>query len=197
MGFKYFKDPHHFSYYIDDLYECNLCKEIQQGYEGIFYGPEKIEFICETCLIQGRLAEIECSTNLGNSKELRKQLRKKYPNILDVDLDEMISQKNFELEQCTPAPVIMYEFDWPCHCADYCCYVKEIGQSDLHDLAEDGDGRKFFFQHLLNPHLVCEEFWDCIRKDSPKDCADSWDKGYYLFQCLSCQHHLIYWNAEF
>lgn len=61
--FRYFHDPHNFSTYTLEPQQCEICGEHRPGYGGSFYGPEDLDFVCEDCLANGKLAERNFTTN--------------------------------------------------------------------------------------------------------------------------------------
>lgn len=188
VSFKYFLHPHNFSTYTSELCVCDLCGEKQTGYKGPFYGLKQIEFVCEDCLVSGKLAEIDTYTNQGNIGALRKQLREMNLEYPKIDLEKIVRDRDAELLHRTPHVTTWQDFFWPAHCGDYCCFIKEAGKPDLilivpdgnyHSLFNDLDDKGFRF------------FWEVIRPDSPKDNSIAYSIGVYLFQCLHCKQFVV------
>ena len=74
--FRYFKDPHHFSSYNVAGEMCPFCGLTRAGYSGGFYGEsdqDDLEFICEVCLLAGKLTEK--GLLLNEAVELRPDIR--------------------------------------------------------------------------------------------------------------------------
>ena len=188
VSYKYFLQPHNFSTYTGEPHLCDLCGTEQAGYKGPFYGLKQIEFVCEDCLVDGRLAEFNAFTNEGNIGELRKQIKEIHPEFSETDLEEIVKDRDFELLHRTPHVVSWQDFFWPVHCGDYCCFLKEAGKLDLIPIAPDGK------YHLLFNDIDDEGFryfWEGIRQDSPKDNSTAYSIGVYLFQCLHCQKYIV------
>jgi len=64
MKFKYFRDPDNFSFKVDEPSECSLCGKVGLWFDGGgFSGVDDIECVCDSCLVDGRLQELEIETN--------------------------------------------------------------------------------------------------------------------------------------
>jgi uncharacterized protein len=193
--FKYFLRPHHFSTYSNTPQKCYFCGHLTAGYKGPFYGAQEIEFICEPCLLQGRLAEAGASTNDGIITALIQQLAQQHPELSDLERETIAQARNDELSHTTPAPETWQYFVWPAHCGDYCRYLKEAGKPDLIAAAPNSDPRLLFeasneFNEKFN------EWWEGVRPDSPQDNSIAYSMGVYLFQCLHCQKYIILWDQD-
>jgi uncharacterized protein CbrC (UPF0167 family) len=194
VSYRYFRFPHDFSTYIREPKKCDLCGETKAGFGGPFYGLKKIEFVCEKCLNEGRLTEVDGFTNDGNVGEISRQLKEIFPNLSDLERGEMVEARNDELIHRTPHLVTWQDFLWPAHCGDFCCFIKEAGKPDLLLIAPeekvhslfDGDGDEKSFNFI----------WECIRPDSPSDNSIAYSVGVYLFQCLQCQKYFIVYDAN-
>lgn len=198
MEFRYFRYPHRFSTYRSAPETCAVCGQKQPGYAGPFYGLEEIDFVCETCLAAGRLAEKGAFTNDGDDTTLRSQIAHRHPEMSAEALEAEVDRRTAELEQRTPHMVTWQDFSWPAHCGDYCCFVKEAGKDDLNTLAADGNGLAFFESHLYRTYLGddMEDVWKGIRPESPQDNAFSFPIGVYLFQCLQCREYVLLWDMD-
>ena len=198
-GFRYFRYPHRFSTYTDEEQHCDLCQQVRPGYRRPFYGRQRLEFVCEECLKGGALAGIKTRTNEGDVASLREQLEGMHPDFTQEQVRDMVQQRTAELEHRTPHLVTWQSFRWPAHCGDYCCFVKEAGKADLNELAPDGDGQRFFGEHLRERDKSITnvpDVWTAIRPGSPKDNATAYSVGVYLFQCLDCQEYVILWDCD-
>ncbi len=188
--FRYFHDPHHFSSYSAAGEVCPFCGLKRPGYGGGFYGEAEYDFICEVCLLDGRLTENDLTTNEG--EDLR--LRQERPELSEAEMVTLTQERTTELEQRTPAIMAWQGIIWPAHCGDFCCFIKEAGQIDMHRLAPDGDGRAFFEAHLDEPGR--DDIWETVRPDAPEDNSVGYSVGVYLFQCLECGEYLISWDCD-
>ncbi|MBK9007175.1 MAG: CbrC family protein [Anaerolineae bacterium] len=198
--FRYHHSPHDFSCYSKELRTCDLCGNLSSGYQGgVFYGDIDIEFVCETCLINGKLAEKQVFTNSGNLHELKIQIREKQPNLSILEVERLAQAKDDELIHRTPTVITWQDFHWPIHCADYCCFIKEAGKPDILEIAPKGRTHLLFHPRDERFSSDDEEFWqwfDNIRPDSPDDKSVSYSIGVYLFQCLNCQEYLALWDCD-
>jgi uncharacterized protein CbrC (UPF0167 family) len=199
MSFRHFQYPHRFSTYTDEEQHCDLCNQVRPGYRGPFYGRQRIEFVCEECLVRGKLATVGATTNEGAVASLREQLENMHPNFDEERIQEQVQRRTTELEHRTPHLVTWQDLSWPAHCGDYCRFVKEVGKPDLNGLAPDGNGQRFFGEHLCahDKNITnIPDVWRAIRPDSPKDNSTAYSVGVYLFQCLRCQEYVILWDCN-
>jgi uncharacterized protein CbrC (UPF0167 family) len=200
MNYRHFQYPHKFSTYTSEEHHCALCKQIRLGcYVRPFYGRQQIEFVCEACLMSGKLAEVGSTTNEADVGALHKQLEDMHPDLDAEQIQELVQQRTVEIECKTPHLVTWQHFRWPAHCGDYCCFIKEVGKPDLNKLASDGNGQGFFGEHLHGRDMSitnAPDVWESIRPDSPKDNAVAYSVGVYLFQCLHCHEYVILWDCD-
>jgi uncharacterized protein CbrC (UPF0167 family) len=199
MDYRYFQDPHSFSTYTDEKQLCVLCNQEGPGYKGPFYGRQRIAFVCEDCLLAGKRATVEGFTNTWAAATLREQLEILRPELDETEVKRLVEERSAELKHRTPHLVTWQDFTWPVHCGDYCRFIKELGKPDLNELAPDGDGQEFFRQHLPEDQRAVTDVpsvWDAIRPDSPNDNATPYSVGVYLFQCLECKEHMIFWDCD-
>jgi len=187
---RYFRDPHHFSSYSEAGEECPFCGLERAGYGGVFFGESDCDFVCEVCLLDGKLSENDLTTNEGCDLDL---LRER-PDLTALEAVALTRERTTELEQRTPAVMAWQPLLWPAHCGDFCCFIKEAGQLDMNRLAPDGNGRAFFESHLDEPGRA--DIWDTIRHDAPEDNSVGCSVGVYLFQCLECGEYLILWDCD-
>lgn len=191
--FRYFLDPHHFSSYREPGEVCPFCGLARPGYCGGFYGEaDTYEFICEVCLLGGKLSEKGLTLNEGAG--IRSGLRRKHSELTELEVDALAQERTMELEQRTPAVMSWQHLIWPDHCGDFCCYIKEAGQLDMQRLAQEGDGRAFFEAHLDEPGR--SDIWETVRPDLPEDNSIGYSVGVYLFQCCHCGEYIILWDCD-
>ena len=191
--FRYHRDPHNFSTYSPEPQTCTLCGNNTSGYEGPFHSLKEIDFVCEECLVNGKLAEHDATTNEGDLRTLRKEIRIKNPDVSDLEIERLVQIADDELSYRTPRVVTWQDFFWPVHCADYCCFVKEAGKSDILKIAPEDQ------IHLLFDDSDDESFrvwFEAIRPGSPKNNSIAHSIGVYLFQCLHCQKYKVLWDAD-
>jgi hypothetical protein len=176
--FRYFAQPHDVtaSTWKETPAPCDLCGEGRPGYDGPYYGEDdSVEFVCEECLIAGRLAERDLSTNEGEHGPP--------------------ADRRAELEQRTPHLVTWQDFFWPVHCGDYCRFVRNVGERELVELSPDGDAVAYANEHLSDDLKEFPLDADSLPPRAPT-AEDWWDVGLYLFECLECGRHVVHWDAS-
>src|SRR5689334_1845962 len=119
--FRYFADPHGASGYEEQPQPCDICGAVRSGYHGGFYRrSSEIHFVCEACLVSGRLADYGLQINVANSAKLTEQLRRLRPDLNDTAILAVAQERTAQVERRTPSPSTWQDFDWPAHCGDYC-----------------------------------------------------------------------------
>lgn len=196
--YRYFSTPHEFSTWTPQPHRCDLCGRERPGYEGPFHGAGDVNFVCEECMMAGRLKDVNCTTNDPDANALRQQLQAPGTELGDKKIEETIRERTDALVYATPHLVTWQDFFWPAHCGDYCRFLKEVGQPELNELAPDGDGLTFFRTHADNiqDEAHAREVWEDIREDSPTNGENAYPMGVFLFQCLGCGEHVIHWDME-
>ena len=188
--FRYFRDPHHFSSYSETGEACPFCELVRPGYGGGL--PEAAKyldhaeyhgFVCEVCLGNGKL--VENGLLLQEGEEIRLDIRLRHPGLSGAEVEVLAQQRTTGLQQCTPRIKGWWPFEWLSHCGDFCRFIKESGQLDMHRLAPDGDG------HAFLESLLDDDIWDMIRPDAPEDSLVEHHVGLYLFQCLECGKYRV------
>ena len=200
MRYRYFYKPHAFSTYTTEKSPCSLCGETHAGYKGPFYGEAHVGFVCEECLAAGKLRDLGASANEGDVGSLREQLRSSVSRLQRNPNSGFWSgsaQQNWSTGPLTLLPgrisrgrpivetIAASSRKWACRTYD--------------TLASDGDGRRFFEDHLHGDHrrgTDLDNWWQGIRPDSPEDNAVAYNVGVYLFQCTVCPRYVIMWDAS-
>ncbi len=194
MEYRYFAQPHKFSTFSTAPRECEVCGEELPGYRGPFRGEEDVDFVCEECLQEGGLADMDVIANPADMEALRLQLQGQHPEASPERLAQMVEKRYSEVAERTPPACMWSFFLWPAHCGDFARLVKEIGQADVAELAGEGVVPEQWLQeHRLNPEQGKDthELWQALRPDSPGDNQQSFDTTALLFQCLGCGTHLV------
>lgn len=214
-SYRYFAAPHQFSTYTPDAQQCGLCGNVRPGYSQPFRGGwvdsgpyryrhargyrlETIPFVCEECMLAGRLREIRSTTNTGNNAALLSQLEALQPRLSYRERVARAGTRTGELVYATPTLLTYETFAWPVHCGDYCRFLKMVGQPDLDDLAQDGDGQAFFEAHAasIQDSTQAREVWAKIRQDRPQHALPDSSVDVCLFQCLTCGEYIIHWDQD-
>jgi len=213
MNFKYIKNPHNSVAinYSEKPQKCDICQKYSTGYEGPYYGYEDINFICEDCLLNGKLKEKDIEANLGHRFILKRQLKKLYPDKDEQDIETLVNQRTEEINYRTPPLTTFQEFTWPVHCGDYCCFIMEAGKSELNELSSSGNGKDFLkslpewenygediqlsdsqreYKEIDDiDWLDIDSLWNYLPLHSPKNESDP-VSPLFLFQCLVCKKYV-------
>jgi uncharacterized protein CbrC (UPF0167 family) len=196
--YRYFRDPHAFSTFREEPQRCGICTRSRPGYDGPFFGAKDLSFVCEECLHDGRLRELDCSTSEGDIIELRGNLALANPGIATDRLATLVADRTDELIYRTPHITTWQDLIWPVHCSDYCRYEKEAGRADFQSLAGAADPKQFFIQHLApaDRGTDLDDLWQSIREDSPVDNSIAYNTTVYLFSCLICAAAVVMWDCD-
>jgi uncharacterized protein CbrC (UPF0167 family) len=124
--FRYFADPRAplVSSWRDDARACGLCGRSGPGYEGPFLGESDCAFVCEPCLVTGKLAHYGLRANEGAPAALRRQL----VHLPEVVRERLVRGRTEELEHRTPRLVTRQRLTWPSCCGDYLRFEGEVGR---------------------------------------------------------------------
>jgi uncharacterized protein CbrC (UPF0167 family) len=158
-----------------------------------------VRFVCDACLVGGKLVERGTWVNLANGALLRAELTKRHPEWSDNDIERLARERTVEVEQRTPAPLTWQDFFWPAHCGDYCRYEREVGKPDLAALASDRDIPDFIEECLQEDDRAmtnARELWEDLRPESPEGIKPAYSIGVYLFQCLACDRFILLWDCD-
>jgi hypothetical protein len=163
--------------------------------------------MCEKCLTNGVLKKLNCSTNIGNPKFLQQQIRILNRELSDEQIEKTANEKTNEIEYKTPKIDSFQEITWPIHCADYCCFIGNVGKEELNNLSPDGNGRKFLDSVMFESSHIYEkvtyepiteysgysydlnDIWSYLPEHSPRKLQDP-VSCLFLFQCLTCGKYL-------
>lgn len=116
IEFRYFRDPLNFAYRTDEAKACSICGEVGVWLDaGGFYGSNEIECICDRCLAEGKLAELDIETNEGTEGTQEQQ--------------DIIAFR-------TPALPTWQDRWWPYMDGDYCVFEKIASKPDFENKEE-------------------------------------------------------------
>ncbi len=203
--YRYFRDPHHFSSYQAAPERCDICGKSRAGYGGVYYGEnEDVEFVCEECIIAGRLVEKEQFTNTGNVDLVGEQLLKLNPEWSAEQIASAADERLLELQTRTPGIITWQDTDFPVHCGDFCCFLKYAGRPDYKAISSLRDGYDAWFASMDFPNYKpssidqqAKYLWEkCLRDDTPKDGETACSAEFYLFQCLACGTYITEWDQD-
>lgn len=170
---------------------CDICSRTGPGYAGPYYGPDGYEFVCEACLIEGRLAARGVSTNEGDARALDKQLG----GLPEAERIRLVRARHEELTHRTPRLVTWQDFFWPACCGDYARFEGEVGRAELDQLAPDGDGWRWLKEQVIEPPLPNGFEADELPPFASRP-GEQWTLAAYHFRCLLCGRDLFYWDCK-
>ncbi len=203
MTFKYFDRPEIFTGLRDKKTICDICrqKKLCFGAE-VFLGAEEISSICPECLASGQLNDRDIFTCDGDSAELKRQLKKINPSLIDLEIDELARNKTKELEKTTPALVTWQDLSWPCADGDYCKFIG-YGSLPLYNLlATETTGEELFkdsFYYTLKDDSDIDYLWqEVLPKVEVKDFNDSNQLStvFYVFKSLNSDKIITLWDCN-
>ncbi|HET8538462.1 MAG TPA: CbrC family protein [Anaeromyxobacter sp.] len=190
--YRYFRNPRAevVSTWQDEPAACDLCGEEGPGYAGPYRGEGDADFVCEPCLLAGKLGDADLSTNEGDVGTLREQLA----HLAVPERDRLVRERTDELSHRTPGLVTWQELFWPACCGDYARFEGEVGREELDGLAGGGDGWRWFVEHVREP--LPDGFGP---EDLPPHASrpgKQWSLVVYHFRCTSCGKSLLHWDCD-
>src|SRR5262245_5590708 len=115
--YRYFADPRApvATTWRPEARQCELCDRLLPGYAGPFYGERDCDFVCEECLLEGKLESAQLFTNDPDVASLREQLG----HVEEPEQSRMVAERTGELQFRTPPLVRWQDWAWPACCGDY------------------------------------------------------------------------------
>jgi uncharacterized protein CbrC (UPF0167 family) len=160
MEYKYFRDPDNFAYKIDKAANCSVCGKVGIWFDaGGFYGINEIECICDSCLSEGTLRELEIETNEASDGT-------------DEEKDEIIYR--------TPALPTWQDRIWPFVNGQYCVFERIASKADF----ENEEDFKSSFLDRDRENADLEWLWSILPEKRIANYKDgNFDVSVYLFTC--------------
>jgi uncharacterized protein CbrC (UPF0167 family) len=172
IEFRYFRDPQNFAFRTDEEKICPICGEKETWLDGGgFYGANDIECICDTCLSEGKLKELEFETNEA--------------------FEGTVEQKE-EIVFRTPALPTWQDRCWPFRDGDYCVFEKIASKVDF--TSKEEFVGSFTKEDQENSDL--SDIWDNYLADNPITSIQdgNYDISIYLFTRNGKKH--CTWDAS-
>lgn len=148
---------------------CDCCgKGTRICYSGPFYAIDDIENLCPECIASGEAA-----------KKFNGSFQDDY-SVDDVSdkgrLDELIYR--------TAGYHGWQQEYWRAHCDDYCAFIGYVGAKELRGMG-------------IMEEVLADEMWDDQQKEMIQKylCNHGSAQG-YLFRCLHCNRHLIWFDVD-
>lgn len=169
MYFKYHPDPLKTGmFHNDKSITCSCCgRDTDVYYTGPFYSVSEVNYLCPDCISSGAAAE---------------KFDGEFQDSMSVD-EVSDEDKLDELVHRTPGYCGWQQEYWLACCDDYCAF---LGYYDCKALEAQG---------------IAEEIKQTYRRDicglDPEDAEEylSHNEG-YLFRCLNCGKHYIYFDFD-
>lgn len=153
----------------DTPLHCDCCgEETHIYYESPFYAVDNVKCLCPACIASGAAAE---------------KFNGSFQDDCSVDavsdpakLDELIRR--------TPGYGGWQQEHWRAHCDDYCAFRGYVGSKELRELG-------------LMDEVLDDPTWDSWQRDIiQSDLENSGSPQGYLFQCLYCGKHLLWFDFD-
>ena len=191
-AYRYFAHPRApvVTMWRPDPGRCELCERLLPGYEGSFYGERDCDFVCEECLLAGKLEAAGLSTNDPDLAALRDQLRE----VEEPERSRLIEERTGELKFRTPSLVTWQQLAWPACCGDFLRFEGEIGREEMDALAEGGSGWQWFLDHVRDE--LPKEFEASDLAPRASNATEQWSLVAYHFRCLHCRRSAVLWDCD-
>lgn len=199
MTFKYFDNA--------DLYVglnpvkiiCDTCGQLKLCFDAEgFFGEEQLTSICQDCLANGKLNDLDIFTCEGDIDNLIVQLKQIHKDLSEVEIREIALEKTNELEKTTPQLVTWQDWNWPCSDGDYCKFIG-FGSKPLYEfLAKDELVEDFFENSFYESSSYDPSLWDEVPDKEINDHQDSSQYGtlFYIFKSLNCDKYFTIQDSE-
>jgi len=164
MKFRYFRDPDNFAFKIEEEQQCSVCKDVGRWFDaGGFFGVNEIDCICDNCLSEEKLEELEIETN---------------------EAFEGTDEEKREIIYKTPALPTWQGNRWPYVVGGYCVFERIASK-------EDFDGKDDFvgsFSNSDTKNSDMEWLWDSLPVKIIKNVNEGADISVYLFSRNGKKH---------
>ncbi len=189
-SYRYFRDPRApaVTTWKDEPAESGLCGRTGPGYSGPYSGEAECVFLCEPCLVAGKLGHYGLTTNAGDVAALRNQLR----HLPEIVRERLVRDRSDELKHRTPRLVTWQDLTWPACCGNYTPFEGEVGREEFARLAAAGDPWSWFLEHAREPGSVGFVAEDLAPHASRP--GKRWSLVVYHFRCGTCGRSILHWD---
>ncbi|WP_107839981.1 CbrC family protein [Metasolibacillus meyeri] len=162
--FKYMPNPMQSDIFeTGEIVVCDCCEQEVDIYcRKGIYAIEEVEYLCPSCIHSGLAAQ-------------------KFDGQFQQDLlnSELVLNNDYtdEVLYRTPGYVSWQGNNWLAHCTDYCAFIGYVGWSEL---VEMGVTEKL------------EDYNGYTNEELAASLRNNGSHQGYLFQCLECQHYILY-----
>lgn len=201
MNFKYFDQPRLYASYTDHDTACEICRTVTKCFDAtLFFGTAELQIICEQCLSDGKLNDLDVYTCEGDIEELESQLRTMQPSLSEPDLQALAKEKTLELEKTTPHIVTWQDWPWPAAEGDYCRFIG-YGSKNFYQ-SHASASPKQFFEETLYHHVKdikdADELWEEMNEEEILSYDDSanYSTLFYVFRSIPTGRLVTVWDTN-
>lgn len=153
---------------------CDCCgKETDVYYTGPFYSVEDVEYLCPECIDNG---------------EASKKFEGDFQD--DCSIGEVSDEKKIdELIHRTPGYCGWQQEYWVAHCDDFCTFIGYVGAKELKEMG-------ILEEVIKNGNPQWKYDWDEKEIELIKTMVNGGSMQGYLFKCLHCGKHFLYYDVD-
>jgi len=172
--FKYYPAPLKTGEFeTDETVTCECCgKETDVYYTGPFYSVEDIEYLCPECIANGKASKKFdgdfVSLYFGKVSDEEK-------------IDELIHR--------TPSYCGWQQECWITHCDDFCAFIDYVGAKELEKMG-------VLEEVIKNGNPDDGNEWSKEQIEIIKNMVNGGHVQGYLFRCLHCGKHFLYFDVD-
>lgn len=201
MNFKYFDQPRLYASYTDHETACEICGRVTKCFDAtLFFGTADLQVICEQCLADGKLTDLDVYTCEGDIEELENQLRHINPSLPEETIQSLAKEKTMELEKTTPHLITWQDWPWPAAEGDYCRFIG-YGSKNFYQKESIGSAQRFFedtLYHYVKDIKDPEELWELMNEEDIPTYDDSanYPTLFYVFRSLESGKVITVWDTN-
>ena len=187
MNFKYIDQPRNFASYLENDTVCETCGNLRKCFDAtLFFGTAELQIICEQCLAEGKLNDLDVYTCEGDIEELENQIRLQHPLMPEKELQALVKQRTTELEKTTPHLITWQDWPWPAAEGDYCRFIG-YGSKNFYQKHSPTSPQQFFEEtlyHYQKDIHDAEELWEELNEEDIPTYDDSakYSTLFYVFE---------------
>ena len=179
---KYFYDPLNFADVSEFNVNCDICGKLDICFTSTsFYGVNKLKYVCDDCLIQGKLKKYNMSGNEPSEVDIK---------MLTGSKDEIEFKCN-QLIYCTPKIPSWQDIWWPVADGDFCIFKKIASKNDFNN--------KFDLYNKIRDedkydHTV-DDFWEMLADGPITNLKNgNYSPSFYIFTSIT--KIIVLWDCN-
>lgn len=179
-NFRYHPDPLGTGMFKNDMtVTCECCgKETDVYYVGPFYSVEDVGRFCPECIVSGKAAE-----KFNGEFQDPLSIFDAENEDVELEFEAFDPERTDELICRTPGYCGWQQECWLAHCDDYCAFLGYYTWSALEKLGIDKEIEETYREDICR--LDFDEAKEYIEQNEG-----------YLFKCLHCGKHFIYFDFD-